>query len=132
MLKVSLFWFIFRRFQYSFFRKFIFLLTKIFSVFYKDLGRKYWKCMMNFPNLIPLIINKSVDLTQSSFFRLCDFKLFPFMRKLVKSSMWVYHHLVAINMQVIIYFQGVVKGRFQKFMLGKLVDFPLSGWVGYR
>ena len=36
---------------------------------------------MNFPNLIPLIINKSVDLTQSSFFRLCDFKLFPFYEK---------------------------------------------------
>ena len=88
--------------------------------------------MMNFPNLIPLIINKSVDLTQSSFFRLCDFKLFPFYEKagkIVHVGLWVYHHLVAINMQVIIYFQGVVKGRFQKFMLGKLVDFSIE-WVG--
>ena len=40
---------------------------------------------MNFPNLIPLIINKSVDLTQSSFFRLCDFKLFPFYEKAGKN-----------------------------------------------
>ena len=27
---------------------------------------------------------------------------------------------------------NVNKRRFQKFMIGKLVDFPSSGWMGYH